>query len=100
MLVDDVEIAALDARTRNINEMKCCSVMFKLWLERQPHATWRQLIDALYKVGLNKVADDLENLLRPAGEQEQFSANQDASEIPQKQNDGKSCDIYTQGCFA
>ena len=91
LLVNDDDIAELNARTRNMDEKKCCSVMFELWRQRQPHATWRQLISALYEVGLNKVANDLENLLRPAGEQEQFSANQDAGEMPQKQNDGKNC---------
>ena len=93
LLVDDDDIAVLDARTRNMDEWQRCSVMFQLWRERQPRATWRQLIDALKKIKLNTVANDLENLLRPAGEQEQFSANQDAGEMPQKQNDGKSYDI-------
>ena len=94
LLVDDDDIAVLDARTRNMDDRtKCCSVMFQLWRERQPQATWRQLIDALKKVKLNTVANDLENLLRPAGEQKQFSANQDADEMPRKQNDGKSCNI-------
>ena len=65
-----------------MDEMKCCSVMFKLWCERQrPQATWRQLIDALYEVQLNRIASDVESLLRPAEEQEQ---------IPTIQTDGKS----------
>ena len=93
LLVDDDGIAVLNARTRNMHEKQCCSVMFELWRERQPHGTWRQLISALYEVELYKVANDVENLLRPAGEQKQSSANQDAGEMPRKQNDGKSCDI-------
>ena len=82
----------MNAKTHNIitDEKKCSSVVFELWRERQPQATWRQLINALYEVGLNRVAHDLENLLRPPWEQEQFSTNQDVSnsEIPQNQSDG------------
>ena len=62
-LLNDDDITELDAGTRNMDEKQCCSVMFKMWLERQPKATWRQLIDALYAVKLNRIADELENLL-------------------------------------
>ena len=93
LLVDDDGIAVLNARTRNMDEKQCCSVMYELLRERQPHGTWRQLINALYEVELNRVANDLGNLLRPAGEQEQFSANQDAIEMSQKQNDGNKLSL-------
>ena len=62
-LLDDDDIPALVAKTRNMDEKQCCSEMFKLWLERQPKATWRQLIDALLVLKLNRLAYDVENLL-------------------------------------
>ena len=60
---DDDAVAALDARTYNMDEKQCCSVMFRFWLERQPQATWKQLVDALYEIKLNQVAADVKNLL-------------------------------------
>ena len=65
---NDSSIAVLDAKTRDKDERQCCSIMFKYWREKQPQATWRQLINALYAVELNKIANDLEMLLMP-GEQ-------------------------------
>ena len=41
----------------------CCSEMFELWLERQPKATWRNLIDALKQIHQNKLAFNIEDLL-------------------------------------
>ena len=75
LLGDDDNIAELDARTYNMSEKQCCSVMFKFWLERQPQATWRQLIDALYVLKLNRVANDVENLLiqSKSGKSQQLS---------------------------
>ena len=46
--------------------IKCCSGMFSLWLERQPEASWRQLIDALINVKLVSLATNIENLLIPS----------------------------------
>jgi len=40
-----------------------CSEMFKLWLERQPGASWRQLIVVMKQIRLDKLASDVENLL-------------------------------------
>ena len=43
-----------------------CSGMFTLWLERQPEASWRQLIDALINVKLVSLAAEIEGLLKPS----------------------------------
>lgn len=63
LLNNDDDITALDAATHGMDEKQCCSVMFRMWLERQPKASWRQLIDALYVIKLNRIANELENLL-------------------------------------
>ena len=50
----------------NVN--KCCTKMLELWLDRQPEATWNQLIEALRSPGiqLNDVASKLERMLTSA----------------------------------
>ena len=48
------------------NIIKCCSSLFSLWLDRQPAATWRQLIQALTKIKLNKLAMKIEHNLIPS----------------------------------
>ena len=47
----------------NTDVMKCCSAMFQLWLDRQPNASWRQLIEALKRLQLNYLADQIESKL-------------------------------------
>jgi len=34
----------------------CCTRMFQLWLDRQPEASWRQLIQALRELKMNELA--------------------------------------------
>ena len=34
----------------------CCTKMLQLWLERQPDATWEQLIQALQEIEMNELA--------------------------------------------
>ena len=41
----------------------CCSSLFQLWLQKQPNASWRQLIEALKKISLNRLATDIERKL-------------------------------------
>ena len=36
-----------------------CSAMFKLWLDRLPTASWRQLIKALEQLQLNSLANQI-----------------------------------------
>ena len=47
------------------NVSECCAEMLQLWLDRQPRATWNQLIEALRSPGiqLNDVASQLEGML-------------------------------------
>jgi len=40
-----------------------CSSLFTLWLERQPEASWKQLIDVLKRVNLNSLAKEIEEKL-------------------------------------
>jgi len=45
---------------------KCCTALFSLWLEREPKASWKQLIDGLRKVNLNSLATEIEGKLIPS----------------------------------
>ena len=48
----------------------CCSSMFSLWLQKQPEASWKQLIDALINIKLNQLAAEIKKLLIPSEKQE------------------------------
>ena len=48
----------------------CCSSLFTLWLQRQPEASWKQLIDALIKIKLNQLASEIKKLLIPSEQQQ------------------------------
>ena len=48
----------------------CCSSLFALWLQRQPEANWKQLIDALIKIKLNQLAAAIKKLLIPSEQQQ------------------------------
>ena len=43
----------------------CCTKMFQLWLDKQPKATWKQLIEALRVPGIemNSLASKIEEKL-------------------------------------
>ena len=63
-LLQEKDIIALDMIKNSKAELAvCCSEMFKLWLKRQPKASWRNLIHALNQIHLNKLAFDVEGLL-------------------------------------
>ena len=38
----------------------CCTKMFQLWLDKQPEASWEQLIKALRDIDLNEVGNAVE----------------------------------------
>ena len=59
------------------NCSECCAEMLQLWLERQPKATWSQLIEALRSPGikLNGVASKLEGMLLPSVEGTYITCN-------------------------
>ena len=48
---------------------KCCSAMLTLWRQRQTDASWNQLIAALKQLKLNRLAIEVEKLLKsPTGQ--------------------------------
>ena len=64
-LLDQKDVAALNTIKSDVNKSlsQRCSEMFKLWLERQPDASWRHLIIALKKIRMDKLASNVERLL-------------------------------------
>jgi len=48
------------------NVSECCTDMLHLWLQKQPYATWNQLIDALKSPGVEMfdVASKIEGMLK------------------------------------
>ena len=44
---------------------KCCTKMFQLWLNKQPTASWNQLVEALKQPGisLGTLANKIEQML-------------------------------------
>jgi len=63
-LLDEKDVEALYIIKSDSTECgTCCSEMFKLWLERKPGASWKQLVVAMKRIHLNKLASDVENLL-------------------------------------
>ena len=58
-----------DVNTIEANHSKdliiCCTKMFQLWLQKQPAASWNQLIEALREpnIGLDTVAASIEQRL-------------------------------------
>ena len=42
---------------------ECCKQMFQLWLEKYPHATWNQLVQALKEIKLYQLASKIDGML-------------------------------------
>ena len=42
---------------------KCCTEMFKYWLQIDTEATWNKLIDALKEIRKNELAKKVENVI-------------------------------------
>ena len=68
---------------------KCCSAMLTLWRQRQMNASWRQLIEALKQLKLNRVATEIEKLLKSSTGQEHKIAGtmQDLNITPTQQQE-------------
>ena len=66
-LLGDESLQALDEIQKNYprDASTCCTKMFQLWLERQPDASWRQLIQALREpnIEMNELANTIEQKL-------------------------------------
>ena len=94
LLNDDYAVTVLDARTQNIRgEKQRCSVMFKFWLEKQPQATWKQLIDALYAIELDSLANDVTYFLIQGQKHIDSKSPKQSKQVevdqPQNQDDGE-----------
>ena len=63
-LLEEKDAAALNVIKSNVtgSTMRCAE-MFRLWLERQPDASWRRLITAMKKIRMHTLASDVEKLL-------------------------------------
>ena len=48
--------------------ISCCSLLFNLWLQRDPHASWEHLIKALNNANLNYLATKIEGMLQPSAD--------------------------------
>lgn len=56
-LLEDNHVANLDnIQDSNNSVNKCCTRMFKLWLDTKPLATWNELLDALQQMRLHDLA--------------------------------------------
>jgi len=95
--VPSLNVIGVDCRN---DVRECCSRMFTLWRERTPKANWKQLIEALKEVKLNRLASELEGLLTPSVEccveqentishQQQFEKHQ----IPSQELEGTYCNV-------
>ena len=67
-LLEPEDIRTLDEIQSNYprDASTCCTKMFQLWLDKQPEASWEQLIKALRDIDLN--ATELEQLSINEGE--------------------------------
>ena len=63
-LLEKEDIPALLAIKSDVSECsERCSKMFNLWLDRQPKASWSNLIEGLKLIHQNKLASDIVDLL-------------------------------------
>ena len=66
-LLAEEDVKALDEIRSNYprDASTCCTKMFQLWLDRQPEASWRQLIEALREpnIELKELANTIEQKL-------------------------------------
>ena len=63
-LLDQKDVSALYTIGSDVTECSVrCLRMFRLWLERQPEASWRRLITAMKKIHMDSLASDVEKLL-------------------------------------
>ena len=71
-LLGDENLQALDEIQSNYprDVSSCCTKMFQLWLDRQPEASWRQLVQALREpnIELLELANTLEQKLMSINE--------------------------------
>ena len=63
-LIPDGEAAVSTIAANNKGDVtSCCALMFDKWLEKDPKASWRQLIEALDIIGLGALATQIKGKL-------------------------------------
>ena len=63
LIPDGDEAVRAIAANKSHDLTACCAAMFDKWLEKDPKASWRQLIQALNEIGLNSLAAEIEGKL-------------------------------------
>ena len=61
---DDAALGIIEVNNSDVTA--CCEALFKTWLERQPEASWGQLIEGLKKIGQGTLARQIEDKLEPS----------------------------------
>ena len=62
-LLDKKDLLALNVIESDVTNLReRCVKMFELWLEIQPHASWRKLISAMKNIHMYNLALDVEKL--------------------------------------
>ena len=67
---DDIEELNTIQSQHSADISICCSKMFQLWLNKQPTASWNQLIESLRCIDLDHLAGKIDQMLlqpKPAG---------------------------------
>ena len=62
LLGENEEFKIIMEKYSNDDE-KCCSEMFRLWLDRDPKASWNQLIKSLSKINLETLVKQIKQEL-------------------------------------
>ena len=81
-------------KVNSTDNVECCTRMFTEWHKRVPKASWKQLIEALKKIKLTKLASELEELLIPPVESSVEKANSISQPVSLEELEG----IYTPSC--
>ena len=72
----------------NVNVTECCSKMLTLWRQRQTDASWSQLIEALKRLKLNRIATEIEKRLKSTEQEDKVTGVMPAMKtIPTQQQD-------------
>ena len=66
LIPDGDEAVRAIAASKSQDLTACCAAMLDKWLDKDPNASWRQLIEALNEIGLNSLAADIKKKLQPS----------------------------------
>ena len=62
---DDAALGVIEVNAHG-DVTECCDRLFKVWLERQPEASWGQLIEGLNEIEQGALAKTIEDMLEPS----------------------------------